>query len=246
MSRRLDGKVAVITGAGSGLGKATAELFHDEGAKVVLGDISGNQESVAEALGDGALAVQVDVTRRTEVQALVQAAVDAFGGLDVVANVAGIDGELIAVADVSEESFQRLFDVNLKGPFYAMQAAVPIMAANGGGSIVNVASASAAKAFPMMGAYATSKAALIALTRAFAVENIGHGIRVNAVSPGAIDTPLARALPPAMFDGAVAATPIKRPADPREIAEALLFLASEESAFATASLMFMDGGMSAA
>lgn len=246
MPGRLDGKVAVITGAGSGLGKATAELFHAEGAEVVLGDISGSQDDVAAALGDRALAVQVDVTRRGEVDALIQAAVDAFGGLDVVANVAGVDGELLPVADVSEESFQRVFDVNLKGPLYVMQAAVPLMAANGGGSIVNVASASAAKAFPLMGAYASSKAALIALSRAFAVENIGHGIRVNAVSPGAIDTPLARALPPEMFDGAVAATPIKRAAEPHEIAEALLFLASEESAFATASLVFMDGGMSVA
>lgn len=246
MSGRLVGRVAVITGAGSGVGKAAAELFHSEGAKVVLGDVSGRQDDVAAALGDGALPVQVDVTRRDEVEALIRAAVDTFGGLHAVANVAGIDGELTPAAAISDADFQRVMDVNLKGPLYAMQAAVPLMAENGGGSIVNVASATTKKAFPLMGSYACSKAALIALSRTFAVENADHGVRVNVVSPGAIDTPLARALPPEMFDAAVAATPIKRPAEPREIAEALLFLASDESAFATASVIDVDGGMSVA
>lgn len=245
MSQRLAGKTAVITGAGSGLGRATAELFHREGARVVLGDVSGKQDEVAAALGDGAVAVQVDVRERDQVAVLVQTAIESFGALDVVANVAGVDGDLIPSADVSDEEFERVLDINLKGPWRVMQAAVPVMAARGGGAIVNVASSGAVKAFPLMGAYATSKAGLIALSRAFAVETIGQGIRVNVVNPGAIDTPLARALPPEYQEAAVTATPIKRYADPREIAEAILFLASDASSFAMASVVTVDGGMTA-
>ena len=176
---------------------------------------------------------------------MIAAAIEAFDGLDVVVNVAGIDGALIPAADVEDEEFDRVLDVNLKGPWRVMQAAVPELIARGGGAIVNVASSGAVKAFPLMGAYATSKAGLIALSRAFAVENIAHGIRVNVVNPGAIDTPLARALPQEYQDAAVSGTPIQRFAEPREIAEAILFLASDASSFAMASVVTVDGGMTA-
>jgi NAD(P)-dependent dehydrogenase (short-subunit alcohol dehydrogenase family) len=244
MSGRLDGKVAVITGAGSGLGRATAGLFHREGAKVVLGDISGRQDEVAGELGDGALAVQVDVTSREQNEALIARAVEAFGGIDVLACCAGVDGELAAGAEISDESLRTVIEVNLWGPFHAMRAAVPRMIERGGGSIITIASATTDKAIPMLGAYATSKAALVRLTRGFGTEYIAQGIRSNVVSPGAIDTPLSRALPPAMFDASVEATPIGRPAEPEEIAQAILFLASDESSFVTAASFAVDGAMS--
>lgn len=245
MRGRLNGKVAVVTGAASGLGAATARLFHAEGARVVLGDVSGGQKEVADELGDGAVAVHVDVTQRAEVENLIRTATDTFGRLDCVINVAGIDGPLAPAATISEEEFRKVFEVNVVGPLHVMQTALPQLVDAGGGAIVNVASSSAVKAFPMMGAYTASKSALIALSRAFAVENIGYGVRVNVVNPGAMDTPMARALPPEMFEGATAATPIQRPADPAEVAEGILFLASDAASFAVASVVTLDGGMAA-
>jgi NAD(P)-dependent dehydrogenase (short-subunit alcohol dehydrogenase family) len=246
MTQRLAGKTAVITGAGSGLGRATAQLFHREGAQVVLGDVSGREKETADDLGQGAIAVSVDVTHREQVEALIAAAVAEFGTLNVLVNCAGIDGDLAPVVMISDANMQRVLDVNFMGPFYAMRAAVPVLLEAGGGSIINVASSSTEKAFPMLAAYAASKAALVSLTRAFGAEHAAAGIRANVVSPGVIDTPLSRAFPPGMFEAAVDGTPIKRPATPVDIANALLFLASDDSAFATASTFFIDGGMSVA
>jgi len=244
MGQRLAGKVAVITGAGSGLGRATATVFHREGAKVVLGDISGREKEVADLLGRDAVPVSVDVAQPDQVDALIRTAVSEFGRLDVLANIAGIDGELTPAVSISDANMQRVLAVNFWGPFYAMRAAVPVMRAAGGGSIINIATASTEKVFPMLGAYAASKAALVSLTRAFGAEHAAEGIRVNAVSPGVIDTPLARAFPPGVFEAAFEGTPIKRPAAPEEIANAVLFFASVDSSFATASTLFVDGGMS--
>jgi NAD(P)-dependent dehydrogenase (short-subunit alcohol dehydrogenase family) len=246
MSARLDGKVAVITGAGSGLGRATAALFHREGAQVVLGDITGNEKEVAGGLGEGAFAVSADVTQPAEVDALIAAAVTEFGGLDILANCAGIDGELTPAAQISDATMRRVLEVNFMGPFFTMRAAVPVMLERGGGSIINVASATTQKAFPMLGAYAASKSALISLTRSFGADHAAQGIRANVVSPGVIDTPLSRAFPPEMFDGAVAMTPIKRPATPEDVAYALLYLASDESSVVTLATFAIDGGMSVA
>jgi NAD(P)-dependent dehydrogenase (short-subunit alcohol dehydrogenase family) len=244
LMQRLAGKTAVITGAGSGLGRATAELFSREGARVVLGDISGQERDVADQIGPTAVAVSVDVTQRDQVEALIHTAVTEFGTLDVLVNCAGVDGDLTPAAEISDANMQRVFDVNFLGPFYAMRAAIPILIDGGGGSIINITSASTEKAMPFLAAYAASKAALVSLTRAFGVEYAAAGVRVNAVSPGVIDTPLARAIPPEMFAGAVQATPAKRPASPEDIAGALLFFASDESAFATAGTLFVDGGLS--
>jgi NAD(P)-dependent dehydrogenase (short-subunit alcohol dehydrogenase family) len=221
-------------------------MFHREGAKVVLGDITGNEKQVADELGDGAFAVTGDVTKPDDVDALIGAAISEFGGLDVLANCAGIDGDLTPAVQISEANMRRVVDVNFMGPFFTMRAAVPLMLQRGGGSIINVASATTQKAFPMLGAYAASKSALISLTRSFGADHAAQGIRANVVSPGVIDTPLSRAFPPELFDGAVAATPIKRPATPEDIAYALLFLASDESCAATLATFAIDGGMSVA
>ena len=147
---------------------------------------------------------------------------------------------------ITDASMRRVFDVNFMASFYAMRASVPALLERGGGSIVTVSSSTTEKVFPVLAAYASSKAALVSLTRAVGAEHAASGIRANVVSPGVIDTPLARAFPTEMFEAAVGGTPIKRPASPLDIANTLLFLASDDSTFATSGTLFVDGGMSVA
>ncbi|HZZ48780.1 MAG TPA: SDR family oxidoreductase [Pseudonocardia sp.] len=242
MTGRLTGKVAVITGAGSGLGAAMAETFVREGAKVLVADVSGHQKQVADDIGDGCIAVQVDVTQSTEVRSLLERAVSEFGRLDILCNNAGIDGHVAPTGEYPEDEFDKVWAVNGRGVFLGMRHAIPLMLESGGGSIVNTASMASSVAFPGMPAYCASKGAVEMLTKTAAAEYAGKGIRVNAICPGPIRTGITDSLPPELIAGVVAATPIGRYGDPSEVANLALFLASDESSFITGTAVLIDGG----
>jgi NAD(P)-dependent dehydrogenase (short-subunit alcohol dehydrogenase family) len=251
---RLEGKVAVITGAGSGIGRVAAMLFADEGAKVVVADVvADHAESVTDeilAAGGSALAVTVDVSNESQVEAMVASAVDTYGGLQVLFNNAGIfpddDG---GVLDTPPDTWQRVMEVNLKGVWLGCRAAVPAMLASGGGSIINVASFVA-----LMGAataqiaYTASKGGVLAMTRELAVEYARRGIRANSLCPGPIETPLLAELlaDPERRQRRLVHIPIGRFGRPEEIAKAALFLASDDASFITGSALVVDGGITAA
>jgi len=241
MAGRLEGKVAVVTGAGSGIGAATVKAFHREGARVVAADVSGRQEEVAKSLGDGCLAVHADVSKSEDVQAMLAAAIDTFGRLDVLYNNAGIDGEVAHTGDYKEEDFDRVWSINGRGVFLGLRYGIPILLQHGGGSIINTASMASMVAFPGMPAYCAAKAAVVMLTKNAAAEYAGRGIRVNAISPGPIRTAITDSLPPDLIKGVVDATPIGRFGDPSEVANLALFLASDESSFITGSEILIDG-----
>ncbi len=242
MSGRLAGKVAVISGAGSGIGEASAEVFHREGAKVVVADISGKQEEVAKRLGKGCVPVHADVSKSADVEAMIQAAVTHFGRLDVLFNNAGIDGDQAATGDYTEEAWDQVLDVNLKGVFLGMRHGIPAMIKNGGGSIISTASMAANVAFANMPAYCASKAGVVMLTKTAAVEYAKDNIRVNAILPGVIRTAITPHLPPELVQGIKDATPMNRIASPSEVAALALFLASDESSFITGDDILVDGG----
>ncbi len=239
---RLAGKVAVVTGGGSGMGAAMAELFHANGARVVIADVSGKQDELAAKLGDRCRAIKADVSNSKDVQAMLNLAVDSFGRLDVLCNNAGIQGSFALTADYGEADWDEVMAVNLRGVFLGMKFAIPHMLATGGGSIVNTSSMAAIVAFPSLPAYSASKGAVAMLTKVTAAEYASQGIRINAVLPGAIDTVMARAMRPDIIEGAIAATLMGRIGQPSEVANLALFLASDESSFITGTLIPVDGG----
>jgi len=251
---RLDGKVAVITGAGSGIGRVSAELFAAEGAKVVVADVvATNAAEVAAGIvgtGGEAVAVSVDVSDEAQVATMVHAAVENSGGLHVLFNNAGIfpddDG---GVLDTPPETWQKVMEVNLKGVWLGCRAAVPAMLASGGGSIVNVASFVAlVGAATAQIAYTASKGGVLAMTREIAVEYARQGIRANSLCPGPIETPLLAELlsDPARRQRRLVHIPVGRFGRPEEIARAALFLASDDASFVTGSALVVDGGITAA
>ena len=245
-SGRLNGKVAIITGAGSGMGRATAKLFHAQGARVVLGDISGVQMEVARELGDGAVALHADVSAAADAKAMVDLAISRFGKLDTLCNIAGAPGELCALAEDSEAHFDFMVNVNLRGVFLTMKHAIPHMLENGGGSIVNVSSTAAIIGTPGLGVYGASKGGVLPLTRTAALEHAAQGIRVNTICPGMIDTPMLRhaeGTDTALVDAMADVLPMKRFGRPEEIAAAVLFLASDEASYITGVTLPVDGGM---
>jgi NAD(P)-dependent dehydrogenase (short-subunit alcohol dehydrogenase family) len=245
MAGRLEGKVAVVTGAGSGIGAATAKIFHREGAKVVAADVSGLQEELAKSLGDGCLAVHADVSKGEDVRNMLAAAVETFGRLDILHNNAGIDGAVAHTGEYEEADFDKVWSINGRGVFLGLRYGIPILLEHGGGSIINTASMASMVAFPGMPAYCAAKAAVVMLTKNAAAEYAGRGIRVNAISPGPIRTAITDSLPPELIKGVVDATPLGRFGDPSEVANLALFLASDESSFITGTEMVIDGAYTA-
>lgn len=250
---RLAGKVAVVTGAGSGIGRAAALRFAQEGARVVVAEYhpAGGEETVAliGARGGQACFVQTDVAREAECARAVHTAVQQFGGLHVLFCVAGIMTNA-DVASESAEQWDRLMSVNLRGIYLMAKYAVPAMLQSGGGSIVNISSVTGLLGHPQLAAYSAAKAGVAGLTRQMAVDYAAQGVRVNAISPGTIDTPMLQRFLDEVPDQArardsfVALHPIGRLGRPEDIANAALFLASDESAFVTGHNLVVDGGYS--
>jgi NAD(P)-dependent dehydrogenase (short-subunit alcohol dehydrogenase family) len=250
MAGRLDGKVALVTGGGSGIGQATALIFAREGAKVVVADITveGGEETVRQiqAAGGDATFVKTDVSKAAEVEALVNKTVETYGQLDCAFNNAGIEGAAKFTTECTEEEFDRTIAVNVTGVWLCMKYEIQHMLSHGGGSIVNTASAAGLIGLPSASDYVASKHAVVGLTKTAALEYAKSGIRVNAVCPGAIDTPMiarsAQAIPG--FDElAVAMEPVGRFGQSSEIGEAVAWLCSDAASFVTGIPMSVDGGM---
>ena len=247
----LEGRRALVTVAAQGLGRAIATLFVERGAQVMLADVDeqGAERAAAE-LGDRARSVRCDVTSSADVQGAVQAAVDAFGGLDVVVNNAGVE-VVKPLVEQSEEEFSRLMDVNIKGVFLGIKHSVPALAAAGGGAIVNMSSLAGVGGAPLFGSYGAAKAAVIQLTRTAAVELRQAGIRVNAVCPGFVGTAMVDRLIPTVEAavgvpfGDLIALKQGRLGTVEEVAEMVAFLASDDASWATGSHYLLDGGLSA-
>jgi NAD(P)-dependent dehydrogenase (short-subunit alcohol dehydrogenase family) len=258
MTARLPDKVALITGGASGIGRCTAQVFAREGAKLVLADLNlAAAEALAAELaayGADAIAVQCNVCNRAEVEAVVARAVEHFGRLDVLVNSAGISARHVPEGADFEQAWQLIMDVNVRGTMLASHAAVAAMAQRGTGAIVNLASIMSYVVHPAgyglsdgFNAYSQSKGAIVQMTRDLAV-NSGHpGIRVNAVCPGFIETPLTTAITgnPNLRSAMEARHPIGRLGKPEEIAAVIAFLASDEASFVTGATWLVDGGYTA-
>ena len=244
------GKVALITGAGSGIGRAAAQIFAREGAKVAAADV--NQASAEEtvgmirAAGGEAFGLQADVSKAAEVEAMVAAVVETYGRLDCAFNNAGIEGALASTADYTEADWAPVIAVNLTGVWLCMKYEVPRMLETGGGAIVNTSSAAGLLGAPRMSAYVASKHGVVGLTKTAALEYAKSGVRVNAVCPGVIDTSMVGRLKerrPRMFEKIVRGEPIGRIGRPEEIAETAVWLCSDAASFVTGHAMSVDGGI---
>jgi NAD(P)-dependent dehydrogenase (short-subunit alcohol dehydrogenase family) len=241
----LDGKVAVVTGAGSGMAKASAKVFVREGAQVVAADISGAEQETAAELGEAVVPVHCDVTVEAEVEAAMQTAVDTFGHLDAVLNVAGI-AEGVMLTDVTMEHYERTMNVDLRGVLFGTKHGIRTMlSAKTGGAIVNWSSIGGLNSSIATSVYGAAKAGVISLTKSAALECAAAGIRVNCVCPGYIKTEIMGATLD-QFPGAAKGTPMKRLGLPHEIAEVAAFLASDRASFVTGAVIPVDGGRSAA
>lgn len=244
---RLKGKIALITGGGSGIGRAACLLFAGEGAKVVIADYvaEGGNETVRQikAAGGEAVFVQADVSKSVDVQNMIATTVKIYGRIDILFNNAGIEGPSAKIANYREEDWERVIAIDLTAVYLGMKYAIPEMLKQGGGVIISTASVAGLVGFPGSGAYAAAKAGVINMTRMVALEYADKNIRVNCICPGIIETPMVdRVLGNRPREGVVKAEPIGRLGRPEDIANAALFLASNESSFATGAPFIIDGG----
>ncbi|WP_049936598.1 glucose 1-dehydrogenase [Haloplanus natans] len=227
--------VAIVTGASSGIGRADARRFAEEGARVVAADVdadggSGTVEAIRDAGGEATF---------------VETAVDRYGGLDFAFNNAGIEGHNDSLADQADDNWERVIDINLKGVFLGLRAEIPAMLDDGGGVIVNTSSIAGVVGFQGVSPYVASKHGVIGLTKAAALEYGREGVRVNAIWPGVIETPMvdrAAAANPEMIEAVSEATPMGRVGDPEEIGDAALWLCSDDASFVTGETLVIDGG----
>ncbi len=252
MAGQVNGKVALVTGGGSGIGRATSLAFAREGAKVVAADIvvAGGEETVRmiKAAGGEATFIQVDVSKAAEVEALIKKTVETYGRLDCAFNNAGIEGQMAPTVESSEENWDRVIAINLKGVWLCIKSEIAQMLKQGGGAIVNTALIAGLVGGAGASAYVASKHGVNGLTKTAALEYAKQGIRVNAVCPGVIHTPMVeRAVGsnPQMAEMMVAMEPVGRLGKPEEIAEAVVWLCSDAASFVTGLPMAVDGGLTA-
>ena len=248
---RLDGKVVVITGAGGGIGREAAVLFSEEGASVCVADVSAEQGEETAAACREAFFQRVDVSESGSVEAMYAATAERYGGIDVLYNNAGImPADDASILDTAPEAWDRVVDVNAKGVYLCCKHGIPRLLERGGGSVINVASFVAlVGAATSQIAYTASKGAVLSLTRELAVEFARRGVRVNALCPGPVETPLLMRLfeeDPAAYERRRVHLPMGRLASAREIALGALFLASDESSYVTGATFMVDGGLTAA
>ncbi|MCP3986543.1 MAG: SDR family oxidoreductase [bacterium] len=247
---KLEGKIAIITGAASGLGQGMAELFSAEGAKVVIADLQDEAgQELAGRLGGSYL--HCDVTDPSSVEAMVQSAADRHGQIDILVNNAGIDGERANTAESSIENWQRVVSINMDGVYYGMKYVLPFMVSQKGGVILNIASTVGLNALGALPAYSASKAGVIHLSKSVAIEYAMHDIRVNAICPSVVETPLLKHFientpdPEGARSGLASLNPLPGMVTVDAVAKAALFLVSDDSSFITAVALPVDGGYTA-
>jgi NAD(P)-dependent dehydrogenase (short-subunit alcohol dehydrogenase family) len=241
------GKVAIVTGGGSGIGRATAQAFASAGAKVAVADISAEngQGTVDLIRNSGGVAqfYKVDVSSEEAVTKAIAAVVNEFGSLDIAHNNAGIESDIVPLADLSSDNWKRVLDVNLSSVFYCLKAEIRQMLKQGKGAIVNTASASGLIGGYRLGAYTATKHGVVGLTKAAAIDYANTGIRINAICPGPIDTPFLAELPQPMRDRLIFGTPIGRLGKPEEMARSVLWLSSDDASYVTGHSLSVDGAV---